>query len=203
MSLLPTNLDSQTLAADSYVLRLREAQVVLQRDLLKTRKAMEISANRRRRRAPDLVPGQKVWLLRKHVVTRRPSRKLDVRRLGPYEIVEAVGRSAFRLKLPPSMQIHLVFHVSLLKPHVANTFPGRIVPPPLPEIVDSYEEYEVHKILDSRIRRRRIQYLVDWVGYDASERTWEPLRSLENAWEAIDLFHSNFPLRPRPPVSSI
>ena len=79
MSLLPTNPDSQTPAADSYVLRLREAQVVLQRELLKARKAMEISANRRRRTAPDLVPGQKVWLLRKHVVTKRPSRKLDVR----------------------------------------------------------------------------------------------------------------------------
>ena len=164
---------------------------------------MEISANRRRRTAPDLVPGQKVWLLRKHVVTRRPSRKLDVRRLGPYEIVEAVGRSAFRLKLPPSTQIHPVFHVGLLEPHAANTFPGRVVPPPIPEIVDSYEEYEVHKILDSRIRRRRIEYLVDWVGYDASERRWEPLSSLENAKSAIASFHSLYPLRPRPPVSSI
>ena len=118
---------------------------------------MEISANRRRRTAPDLVSGQKVWLLRKHVVTRRPSRKLDVRRLGPYEIMEAVGRSAFRLQLPPSMQVHPVFHVNLLEPHVANAFPGRVVPRPLPEIVDSYEEFEVHKILDSRILRRRIQ----------------------------------------------
>ena len=56
MSLLPTDTDAQTPAADSYVLRLREAQVVLQQELLKARKAMEISANRRRRTAPDLVP---------------------------------------------------------------------------------------------------------------------------------------------------
>ena len=136
------------------------------------------------------------------MVTRRPSRKLDVRRLGPYEIVEAVGRSAFRLKLPPSMQIHPVFHVSLLEPHVANTFPGRIVPSPLPEIVDSFEEFEVHKILDSRIRRRRIQLLMDWVGYDASERRWEPLSNLANAQSAIASFHSDSTLRPRPPMSS-
>ena len=136
---------------------------------------MELSANRRRRPALDLAPGQKVWLLRRHITTRRPSKKLDVRRLGPYEIVELVGKSAYRLKLPPSMQIHPVFHVSMLEPHVANTFPGRDVPPPPPELVDNYEEFEVHKILDSRIRRGRIQYLVDWVWYDASERTWEPL----------------------------
>ena len=143
-----------------------------------------------------------MWLLRKHVVTRRPSQKLDVRRLGPYAIVEAVGKSAFRLQLPPTMQIHPLFHVSLLEPHVANTFSGRVIPPPLPEMVDSYEEFEVHQILDSRIRRRRIQYLVDWVGYDASERTWEPLSCLGHATAAVASFHSLFPLRPRPPVSS-
>ena len=100
------------------------------------------------------------------------------------------------------MQIHPVFHVSLLEPHVVNTFPGRVVPPPLPEIVDWYEEFEVNKILDSRIRRGKIQYLVDWVGYDASERGWEPLSNLENAKSAVASFHFDFPLRPRPPVPS-
>ena len=40
MSLLPSSPDSPTPAADSYVLRLREAQVTLQRELLKARKAM-------------------------------------------------------------------------------------------------------------------------------------------------------------------
>ena len=164
---------------------------------------MEISANRRRRPAPDLVPGQRVWLLRRHIANRRPSRKLDVRRLGPYEIEEAVGRSAFKLKLPPTMKIHPVFHVSLLEPHQANTFPGRVVPPPPPEFVDSNEEFEVHKILDSRIRRRQLEYLVDWVGYDALERTWEPVTCLEHATLAIASFHSLFPRRPRPLVSSI
>ena len=46
-----------TPAADSYVQQLREAQVTLQWELLKARKAMELSANRRRRPAPDFVPG--------------------------------------------------------------------------------------------------------------------------------------------------
>ena len=100
------------------------------------------------------------------------------------------------------MQVHPIFHVSLLEPHVANTFPGRVVPPPRPEIVDRFEEFEVLRILDSQIRRRRIQYLVDWVGYDASERTWEPVSNLQNAMSAIDSFHSLFPFRPRPPVPS-
>ena len=48
MSLLPPSPSTNTPAADSYVQRLREAQVNLQRELLKARKAMELSANRRR-----------------------------------------------------------------------------------------------------------------------------------------------------------
>ena len=43
---------------------------------------MERSANQRRRAAPNLVVGQKVWLLRRHISTTRPLAKLDVRRLG-------------------------------------------------------------------------------------------------------------------------
>ena len=112
MSLLPPSPNPTTLAAASYVQQLRQAQITLQRELLKTIKAMELSANRRRRLAPNLVPGQNVWLLRQHISTTRPSSKLDVRRLGPFPIIGPIGRYAYKLQLPPSMKIHLVFHVS-------------------------------------------------------------------------------------------
>ena len=139
---------------------------------------MEVSANRRRRLALVLVPGQHVWLLRRHVSTTRHSSKLDVRRLGPFAIIGQVGSSAYRLELPPSMHIHPVFHVSLLEPHVPNPFPGRVVEVPLPIQVDGLPEFEVNSILDSRFRRRKLYYLVDWVGYDQSERTWEPAENV-------------------------
>ena len=121
--MLPPFPDSTTPAADSYVAQLRKTQTTLQTELLKARKAMELSANRKRRPAPDFTPGQQVWLLRRNISTTRPSSKLDVRRLGPFPIIERVGTSAFRLDLPRSMHIHPVFHVSLLELHVANTFP--------------------------------------------------------------------------------
>ena len=60
MSLLPSFPSSNTPATDSYVQRLREDEEILQVELLKARKAMEISANRRRRPAPNLIPGQKM-----------------------------------------------------------------------------------------------------------------------------------------------
>ena len=38
--------------------------------------------------------------------------------------------------------------------------------PPLAIQVDGAEEFEVNSILDSRFRRRKLEYYVNWVGYD-------------------------------------
>ena len=89
---------------------------------------------------------------------------MDVRRLGPYHINGPIGRSAYKLMLPPSIKIHPVFHVSLLDLHVANTFLGRVVEPSLPIQVDGLLKFEVNIIFNSKFRRRKLLYLVDWVG---------------------------------------
>ena len=151
---------------------------------------------RRRRPAPNLVQGQKAWLLRRHVATTRPSSKLDVRRLGIFPILEQIGSSAFRLELPPSMHIHPVFHVSLLEPHVANTFPGRVVDPLLPLQVDGFPEFEVDFLLDSKFRRLKLFYKIRWVAYDTSEDSWEPAINLSNASLAISMYHQKYHAKP-------
>ena len=50
-------------------------------------------------------------------------------------------------------------------------------------------------ILDSKLVRIRLFYLVDWVGYE-SERSWEPADNMENAADAVADFHATFPARP-------
>ena len=85
---------------------------------------------------------------------------------------------------------------------MANTFPGCNVAPPPPLHVDGLPEFEVHKILDSKFLRRKLHYFVDWVGYNVSERSWQPAINLLNAQLAIDAFHLKFPLKPRPLVIS-
>lgn len=149
MSLLPPSPASCAPAADSYGQRLPEAQYIVQRELLKARKAMEVFANQRRRPTPNLVPSKKMWLLCCNVTTTRPSSKSDIRRLDPFPIISQIGSLSYRLELPPSMHIHTVLHVSLLNPHVANTFPGRVVEVPLSIHADGQPEFEVDYILDS------------------------------------------------------
>ena len=56
---------------------------------------------------------------------------------------------------------------------------------------------EVQAVLDSRIRRRTLQYFVDWVGYDESDRSWERADALLNATKAMDAFHKKNPAKPR------
>lgn len=45
-----------------------------------------------------------------------PRKKLDWKNLGRFKNLETVEKYAYNLKLPPSMAIHPVFHVSLLDP---------------------------------------------------------------------------------------
>ena len=93
------------------------------------------------------------------------------------------------------MKVYNVFHVRLPEPAASNPFPGQIIPPaPLIE-VDGEEEWEVTKVLDSRLFRHRLQYLVKWTGYDDS--TWEPAVSIKEL-HAIDLFHQRYPNKPGP-----
>ena len=102
----------------------------------------------------------KVWLLRRNLKTRRLNDILDYCRLGPFLVSKQINEIAYGLKLPSSMKIHLVFHVSLLEPYKKSTIPSRLqAPSPLIRI-DDEEEFEVSKIIDSCINRKKLEYLL-------------------------------------------
>ena len=42
----------------------------------------------------------------------------------------------------------------------------------------SVQEYTVGRLLDKRVQRGKVQYLVRWAGYDSDEDTWEPDKNL-------------------------
>jgi Chromo (CHRromatin Organisation MOdifier) domain len=89
------------------------------------------------------------------------------------------------LKFPDSIRSHNVLHVSTLKAY--HTQESEIPKPP-PILVNEIEEFEVEKILDARVHRRKQQYLVKWLGYETYDSTWEPEENVANAASAIKDF---------------
>jgi hypothetical protein len=58
----------------------------------------------------------------------------------------------------------------------------RSLPPPEPEIINGEIKYKVEAILAYRMRRKRMEFLIKWVGYnEAKDSTWEPLKSITNS----------------------
>jgi hypothetical protein len=86
--------------------------------------------------------------------------KLNHQKLGPFFIVKQINVVAFQLKLPGSMKIHPMFHISLLELYHASTNPRRIHDPPPPIEIDGEHEYEMEDILESKIFNCRLQYLI-------------------------------------------
>ncbi|KAI7790520.1 Pol polyprotein [Triplophysa rosa] len=164
-----------------------KAREVLARTTLRTKAA----ADRHRISPPAYVCGQRVWLSTKDLPLRVPSRKLAPRFIGPFRITKVVNPVAVRLKLPPNLgRVHPVFHVSRVKPVVTsplNPASSRPTPPP-PRLVDGVPVYTVRRLLDIRRRGRGVQYLVDWEGYGAEERSWIPSRDVLDRSLIVD-FH--------------
>ena len=125
---------------------------------------------------------------------------MDYRQLGPFCIIEKINDVTFRLDLPPQLRLHPVFHSSLLETYQDNTIPNRITPPPSPIKLEVRPEYEVVAILDSKIIRKKLYYLVNWLGYSPSEHTWETVENVANAVKnvandgaLIEDFHRQYP----------
>jgi hypothetical protein len=159
---------------------------------------MKNSYNRNKRTALVYEPGDMVWLDAQNITTLRPSKKLDEKRFGPFEVLEKVGFSSYRLKLPVSWKVHPIFNEVLLRPYIKPRYPNQnIYDRPPPDIVDEEEEYEVDHILDTRIRKRGRyairQYLVSWKGYPQEENTWQNEESLRKCAELLAEFRSRHP----------
>src|SRR5580704_1604926 len=142
--------------------------------LTKAKDEYTLYYNRRRIPAPELKPGDLVWIDNSDIQMTRPSRKLSHRNYGPYPVERRVGHGAYRVKLPPSLQcLHPVFPIVKLYPAADDPIPGRRTrPPPPPVLVEGNEEFEVEKILNSRVRWCHLEYLVKWKGYDSGHNSW-------------------------------
>jgi len=108
--------------------------------------------------------------------------KLLPKFVGPFDVVHKVNAVAYRLKLPESMKVHDVFHVSLLKQYFED---ANSKPLPPPDVVYGELEHTVERVLAHRGKRyghKSVrEYLVRWMGYGLEHDIWEPQANLGNA----------------------
>ena len=100
---------------------------------------------------PTFQIGNKVLLRHDNIATDAASQKLSARFLGPFPITAKILDVVYRLKLPKTLRIHDLIHVSLLERYNKDTIPGRR-PTNSPPIItpDGDLKYEVDCILDSQ-----------------------------------------------------
>ena len=172
------------------------------REELKYRRAeanVQYSTHYNKKRLPKSYNvGEMVWLNEKNIKTKKPSKKLEARRYGPYEIVEKIGRQAYRLDLPSRSRIHPVFNVNLIESFHPRE--GEENRPPATELLvedAGNESWEVDGILDSRrTTNGRVEYLVKWTEFGIEDCTWGPLDNLTTCQATVRAFHKKNPDKP-------
>lgn len=121
------------------------------------------------------------------------SHKLSAQRVGPFEIIRAVGRLAYELKIPKNWKIHPIISVAHLEPYKTDPY-DRAISTPVPETIaddaGGHEEWEVEDLLSERFnkRRKRKEWLVKWKDFGLEHNTWEPLENLGNAPTVVESF---------------
>ena len=82
---------------------MKEIMEHLQAEIFRAQHWQQEYADSKRQPAPAFKVGDKVWFNAQNVTTKRPSHKLDHRRLGPYEILKVVSPYAYKLQFPAAV----------------------------------------------------------------------------------------------------
>src|SRR5258707_1843514 len=169
MNLLAPSSSSE---AQCYMVDLDQLHSQLKVSIAEAQEHYQKAADCQQMPSPAFRIGNHVYVKAKFFHTTQPSRKLAEKNLGLFEIIGTLGTHSVTVCLPQQFQgVHPVFHISQLEPAFLNPFPHREQPPPPPIELDGEMEYEVSKILNSKLDHcfqtgHVLCYLICWVGYE-------------------------------------
>jgi len=78
----------------------------------------------------------------------QPAKKLNWKNTGPYKVKKVISFYAYQLKLPDTVKIHFVFHMSVLCPvtPILDTLPEQIQDPLPPVKTNGKDKYFVKRV---------------------------------------------------------
>ena len=182
----------KALAAKEFTTEMEGMLESMRKNLEKAKEQMKLNADKHCSAAPTYEIGQQVWLTTENLHLIHASQKLSKRWLGPYKIIGMADLNAVKLQLPRSLQIHPVVNVSRVKPYYkcmegqTSCWPGLVH-----ATEDRDNKWEVDYIMDSHLKRRKLEYLVHWKGYDNLDCMWESKSNLGNTKDVIHDFHES------------
>ncbi|PIL27957.1 hypothetical protein GSI_09901 [Ganoderma sinense ZZ0214-1] len=197
-----TLIDSPNEAATTFAERMKQVQDEASASMKRAQEVMKEVYDRKRTPARTYNVGDWVYVSSKDIVSQRPQQKLDDKRYGPFYVLEKVGSSAYKLKLPESLKlIHPVFNEVLLLPQTSPDFPNQTNPRERPQSPPNDDEprWKPEAIYNARWNKGTLEYLVRWVGLPSYESTWNKRAFMvEQGWLALlDRFHKDNPDAPR------
>ncbi|XP_013913955.1 PREDICTED: transient receptor potential cation channel subfamily M member 8-like, partial [Thamnophis sirtalis] len=141
--------------------------------LQEAREAFKIQAEKKRMEPKPFHIGDRVYLSTKFLKSLQPLKKLGPNFIGPFPITRVINPVTVELLLPKTLrQVHPVFHISLLKQEVISSLRPPALTPPVPIMIEGEQHFEIKEMLDSRIHRRKTQYLVAWKHLPSSQNEW-------------------------------
>src|SRR6266702_60915 len=114
----------------------------------------------------------------------------------PYKVFEKIGNS-YKIKLPDSIKVYLVFLLDKLRKAVTDPLPRQRNKPPLLIQINGDDKWEIEEILACKLVRGILKYRVSWKGYDL-DPIWYFVWNFIGSPQKLQEFHSCYPNEPRP-----
>ena len=127
--------------------------------------------------------GDQVLLRTKELLDAAEIGKLRPRWEGPFRVAALAGPNAYTLALPKRFKCSPTVNVERLKPYFGRD--ARPTPPGPVSDPGQEGEYVVEQLLNRKVIRGRMHYLVRWQGHDSTDDSWEPVEHLTNCPERI------------------
>ncbi|XP_073017811.1 uncharacterized protein [Primulina eburnea] len=166
--------------------------IALIQDRKKTAQSRKKIYSDNRRRRMDFEVGDHVFFKiapLKGIMKFAGKRKLSPRFIGPFEILDKIGKRAYRLALPPDLdRVHNVFHISMLRKYISNPSHVR-----RHESLDlmlnlTYQKVPI-QILDRKVtilRNKEIGIIkILWRNQLVEEATWGPEEEMKQRYPEL------------------